>query len=61
MRISLDISTYNFVTYLGQNFIIKMPLDNSIGIDNDEGGSNICKNFIFLIPLYKISEHFRFI
>jgi len=38
-----------------------MPLDDSIGIDNDESGSNICKNFIFFISLDKISEHFRFI
>lgn len=61
MWISFDVSSYNLIAYLGQNFIIKMSLYDSIRVDNDESRSYICKNFIFFVSLYEISQHFGLI
>lgn len=54
----LEVPVEDGLPHLVDYLFIEKSLNDAIRVDYDQGGSNVCENLIFFVPLDQIVEHF---
>ncbi len=57
MRRSFHITTEDALPHFSNDFVVEMPFNYFVGVDNDERGSNISKNIVFSVPINQIPKY----